>query len=320
MVYQSDDLPSSRIRVRELAPHLVAHGFEVSIRLYPPTLAERVSLFEVAKSHDLVLIQKKLPSFVDGILWRRLGRSIVFDYDDAIMMRDHARDGSYESATRKKKFDRAIDLASAVVAGNEYLASFVPSTKRRLVLPTPVPHRVPVREHRAVAELRVGWIGLGKNLGTLAPIADVLREAQRRFPFVLTVISNESPDLPGVRTEWWSWSRDSEDEMLSRVDLGIMALAEDSPWDKGKCSYKVLKYMAAGLPVIASRVGMNEEVVTESSGFLVTSPAEWMHAFERLCGSVELRRQMGASGRELVLRTLTFEAVAARLGAFLHEV
>ncbi|MBI2379088.1 MAG: glycosyltransferase [Deltaproteobacteria bacterium] len=320
MVYQSEELPSSRLRVRELAPYLAPHGLVVEVLRYPRTMDERRRFLSTRRDADVILLQKKLPSTVDAFAWEHLSVPFVFDFDDAIMMRDRPKHGSYASATRSRRFTRIAKAAAGLVAGNRYLASFVEGEKPVLVLPTPVPHRVPVREHSDSGPRVVGWLGLGRNLGTLLPLAEVLARAQAEHAFVLRVISDRPLELSGVRSEWIPWSKASEDEQLARLDVGIMALSTESPWDKGKCSYKLLKYMAAGLPVIATKVGMNEEVVSERSGFLVEGPEAWLAPLLRLSRDLELRRRMGQTGRAFIERELTFEVAAARLAQFLRAV
>ncbi|MCK6552788.1 glycosyltransferase, partial [Myxococcota bacterium] len=275
-VHQDDRLPSSRIRIVELLPHLAAEGLEVASARYPRTRAEKRALFSSLSAFDAVVLQKKLPSFVDAWRWSRAPIPIVFDFDDAIMLRDRPKHGRWTSATRRRRFDRIARMSSGLVAGNAYLASFVPADKPVLVLPSPVPHDVPQRTHGDAGPLRVGWLGTGKNLVTLDAIRRALGEVHRRRPFVLSIVSDWAPQYPELDVEWLPWSISAERDGVARFDVGVMSLSGESPWDKGKCSYKLLKYMAAGVPVVASKVGMNEEVVSPASGVLVTSEAEWI--------------------------------------------
>ncbi len=48
--------------------------------------------------------------------------------------------------------------------------------------------------------------------------------------------------------------------MLQQLDIGIMPLP-NAPWERGKCGYKLIQYMSCGMPVVASAVGVNADIV-----------------------------------------------------------
>ena len=117
---------------------------------------------------------------------------------------------------------------------------------------------------------------------------------------VVTLIGAESIELPGVSLRIIPWSHETEVECLSSLDVGIMPLPDES-WARGKCGFKLIQYMASGLPVIASPVGVNEEIVDDGvNGFLSDSNEQWVEAFEKLYKNLDMRVKMGASGRKLV--------------------
>ena len=257
-IHREPALASARVRILELVPHLEKLGVRCETTEHPGSpLGLRAQL---SRSHgaDVVVLQKKAPSFADGLAWRMSSVPIVFDYDDAIVFRHQARAGSYHSPTRKRRFDRACRLADAFVCGNEYLAGFCrPLGKPVLVAPSPVPLAVPRTESGRFAEpVRIGWIGSPRNLDALAMLASPLRDLARRRAIVLVVISEASLELEGVPMEHVPWKLAEQEQVLANLDIGVMPL-EDSPWSRGKCAYKLLQYMAAELPVVASPVGMN---------------------------------------------------------------
>ena len=96
--------------------------------------------------------------------------------------------------------------------------------------------------------------------------------------------------------------------MIASFDIGIMPLPDDD-WEKGKCAYKLIQYMACGLPVVASSVGMNREVVNEGwNGFLANNFKEWCNALELLIQDEGLRKRLGQNGRKLVEENYTLES------------
>jgi glycosyltransferase involved in cell wall biosynthesis len=113
----------------------------------------------------------------------------------------------------------------------------------------------------------------------------------------------------GVPMEPHAWSEASEAQWLASVDIGIMPLP-DEPFERGKCGYKLIQYMAAGKPVIASPVGFNRELVTPDVGLLARDAADWLAALRQLGTDVARRQQMGQAGRALVERSYSLQAVA----------
>ena len=115
------------------------------------------------------------------------------------------------------------------------------------------------------------------------------------------------------------WASDTEARELNQSHLGIMPL-EDTPWEQGKCGFKLIQYMAAGLPVIGSRVGMNIDIVQPGvHGFLVSGPEEWAQSIETLAASPELRSRMGAAGRKAAESTYSIAAVGPQLVQLLKQ-
>ncbi|MBN9249072.1 MAG: glycosyltransferase family 4 protein [Mesorhizobium sp.] len=121
-----------------------------------------------------------------------------------------------------------------------------------------------------------------------------------RHDAVFRAVGAGKPPDPLVNFEFPDWSEAHEVELIQGMDIGIMPL-EDSPFARGKCGYKLIQYMACGLPVVASPVGVNSKLVTHGeNGFLASTEAEWRAAIERLLSDPELRRRMGAAGRAKV--------------------
>ncbi len=321
-VHREPSLASARVRVLGLVPHLRDRGVDCRLAEHPRDPLTLATLLSRSGSRaDVVVLQKKLPSAAAGLAWRRCASPLVLDYDDAIWLRQQPRAGSHESRTRSRRFARACRLADAFTCGNEYLAAHCGAGRPRLVAPSPVPLEVP----RAVAgararPLRVGWIGSSGNLPELTALAPALRELAERRRFVLVVISEASVDLPGVPVEHVPWMLAHQESVLADLDVGLMPLA-DSPWSRGKCAYKLLQYMAAGLPVVASPVGMNARVVQEAeNGFLATSSREWLLALEALYDDPALRARLGDAGRRRVEAEFGYATQAARWHAFLEQV
>ena len=133
-------------------------------------------------------------------------------------------------------------------------------------------------------------------------------------------MSDGELSLPGCRVTNVRWTREGEAEAIASFDAGIMPLALDDPWSRGKCAYKLLQYMAAGVPAVGSDVGMNADLIQPGqNGLLARSPGDWVEALASLANDAALRARLGRAGRETA-RDYGYPAVADRLAAFVSTV
>lgn len=319
------DIPSSRIRVHQMAPHLAARGIELVVHPFPRSFAEQRRLLDGLRDADVVLVHKELPTFLKGLWLRRIRKPLVFDFDDAVFLRKRLRKGTYFSHHRMRRFRRMLSIYDAVIAGNAYLADACKESELPLlVAPSPVPTDVPRMRERAVGETpRIVWVGLATNLLYVRQLAAPLAELAKQVDFTLVIVSNAelaASDVPGVRVENVAWSLEGQERELARCDVGIMPLELESPWSRGKCAYKLLQYMAAGLPVVASKVGMNAEVVEHgASGLLVETDADWTAALARILADPALGRRFGETGRTRIDREYSYARVADLWADFLRS-
>jgi hypothetical protein len=166
----------------------------------------------------------------------------------------------------------------------------------------------------------IGWIGSSLTSAYLEPLRPALRALLDMMPLRIVLIGAASDALAGLPVQRVSWSLDSEAAELARLDLGIMPLP-DLPWERGKCGYKLVQYMASSLPVVASPVGANGDIVVRNeTGFLAETPADWLAALTRLAQDPALRHRMGAAGRRRAERHYSLQARARELIEMLYNV
>lgn len=319
-------LPSLRHRVGAAIPVLESRGWEVHLHVLPPrpwlgrVHARRPAL---RASRLLVLAKVKLRPLEHHLL-RRTGTPVVFELDDAIHLRRPRRPDlePQRSWLRTAKFAATCRLARMVIAGNEVLAGTARRWARRVeVVPTPVeldryPERAPAdRRPRTLV-----WIGLPENLDYLETLRPVVGRLAREVPdLALRVVCSRFPDWPEVRVEGVPWTAEGEPEALATAGVGLMPLV-DNEWGRGKCAFKLLQYMAAGLPCVASPVGANPGVVDEGvSGYLAATPEQWEAALRRLVDDPELGLRLGRAGRERVRRDFDRRVVIPRLADLLED-
>ncbi len=313
--------PSARHRWRYPARHFRKAGVHVTLHpVQPPS--RRGEAFRAAGEADLVVIHRKLFRFLDfhRLLRRARGR-LVFDLDDAVMLRPTGRRRHW-SPFRALRFARTVSQSSLFLAGNRYLADRAPRRVPVRIRPTPVDcDRYFPRETWPARGRLVGWIGTEATLPYLLDVIPALRAlARRREDVALRVIGPSPPEIPGLRVERVPFSERKEADDLRALDVGILPLPDD-PWTRGKCAFKALQYMAAGLPVVASPVGMTEEVVEHGvTGYLARSEEEWVDYLDRILDGPTLRELMGSAGRKRAEERYATSVLAPRTAEALRAL
>ncbi len=311
-----------RYRVTAFRPWFEKAGHRLDVRPWPRSAWGWLRLGSTLSSSDVVILQRKLLARWKRFLLRRAAKRLVYDFDDALFLRDSYAVKGVHSRQRLARFTATVRAADGVVAGNDYLAEHarrlsggVPTT----LIPTCVePSRYFRAKHRAGRPVQLVWVGTSVTLRGLEAIRPLLEQVGRALPGIaLKLLCDRFFDLQHMPVLMCPWEEVHEAAELAAADVGISWLPAD-PWSQGKCGLKVLQYMAAGLPVVANPVGVQAELVRHGeSGFLATTPAEWVEAIGRLAGDPALRRRMGDAGRRRVEQEFSVECGARRWLALL---
>jgi glycosyltransferase involved in cell wall biosynthesis len=248
-----------------------------------------------------------------------LKRPLVFDVDDSIWLSKPWGVRSVAATARR---------ADLVIAGNSVLANwFTPYARRIEIVPTAVDCSRFRPLPRPVAEsggFTVGWIGTAGNLPYLqaieAPLAKFLR---RHDDATLLVVADRPPVFVAIPADRWSfrpWSEADEAAAINAMDVGLMPLP-DTEWTRGKCSYKMLQYLACGRPVVVSPVGMNGDLLkTAEIGHAAVADAEWLESLEALYARPQEAARLGANGRGLVEVRYGLQVIGLRLAELFREL
>lgn len=339
---------SSRLRTLQYLPPLADEGIEVtvsslfddeyltelyvkghrsklrSLMLYLKRLFVLLTVFR----YDVLWIEYEvfpyLPAFAERLL-RLLGKPYVVDFDDAVF---HNYDRSRSRLIRAllgNKIDAVMRNAACVVAGNEYLASRARKAGANRIerIPTVVDsERYQCRKRDQTKNLIIGWIGSPSTQRYVVDIRDALKKVcDETGACLLLVGATESvrEQLPGIPVDVVRWTEESEAGSVSRMDVGIMPL-EDGPWEKGKCGYKLIQYMACGVPVVASPVGVNVEIVNENRcGQLAESVSDWAESLIGILSSRSLQSELGMAGREAVDQKYSLQVQAPVLAGIFRS-
>ncbi len=311
--------PSFRHRMRTLVGTLEAAGWQVRVERFPSgryglRTWERRALLREA---DVVVLHQIKLSAVEARLFAAFTRRRVFDVDDAIYVRKPRRLGEAadESPWRKRKFAATCRWVDEVAAGNDVLAGVARASARAVtILPTSIDTAGYRPTTAAAADPpTIVWIGSPENLVYLDMIRPALVRLTSRYPALkMRVVCSRFPQWSDVSIEGIAWSSATEAHSLATAHIGVMPLTDDE-WARGKCAFKLLQYMAAALPCVASPVGANTEAVIDGfNGFHARNVDEWERHLESLILSPELRRRFGASGRAHVESRYAMQTYRAR--------
>jgi len=253
------------------------------------------------------------------------GKPIIFDFDDAIFHNYDLHTNRLVRFALGQKLKTTIGQANMAFCGNAYLAKYTSELcPRTEVVPTVVDTSVycpPSKLKPKNVLVNIGWIGTPSTwMQYMHPMLPVFIETAAKMGARLSVMGAERNALPHPLLDFVDWSVDCEVPFLQNIDIGVMPLT-DTPWARGKCGYKLIQYMACGLPVIASPVGVNCDIVEHGvNGFLVETEAEWVVALNALISDSNLRLRMGAAGREKVKRDYSLQVYGPKITNLLLEM
>ena len=270
-----------------------------------------------------LLVSRSLGPFTGGRLEATLlGRAGwgVYDFDDALWADD--RGGLHRFFGEGAGWSASVRGADLVVAGNAYLAEAAarlnPSVR---IIPSCVdPSAYPVKQDYSIgAPPRLVWLGSPSTERYLQPIAPALLRVHASTGARLTLISAGRLPLGELEamTDRVDWDGPRTDALLAEADCGVMPLP-DTPFSRGKCAYKLLQYAAAGLPTIASPVGVNAQVIEQLGGLAAGDTDSWHTALVDVLRATDAdRRAAGETARRAVEEHYSF---AAWRGAFLDAL
>lgn len=336
---------SSRLRALQYLPYLKRNGVKIKVcslfddaylnqlysgrkrnkslvlSLYLKRIFRLISSF----SFDLLWIEKELfpmlPAWAEQLL-TFFNVPYVVDYDDAVFHNYDLNSNSFVRNLLGRKIDTVMKCSSLVIAGNGYLArrAIDAGAVNVKVMPTVIDlDRYSVLNRPDDSFFNIGWIGSPSTAKYLTIIESALSMICLDKTAILSLVGVTDVTLHDIPINKKMWSELTEVANIQSFDVGIMPLFND-PWAQGKCGYKLIQYMACGIPVIASPVGVNSEIVEHGvNGFIAANEREWYKALSLLRADAELRKKMGAAGRKKVKEKYCLQVTAPRLLSLLSQ-
>lgn len=229
---------------------------------------------------QIIIIQREtvprvMPLLLAFLLSRLASSSkIIWDFDDYII---HTEISETERKILEEKSDK-------IIVTNEYLKSTVDKefAHKVILMPTTdktlsdasINEATEVRIQLYHSVVNCVWIGIPGNLRFLLSVFPYIEQAGKELrkngkSLVLKVITSKDfcVNSDYVKIESIRWSREAVKRELFESHIGIMPLT-DNDYTRGKGGFKLIQYMSAAIPVIASPVGYNNEVVKRDYGIL----------------------------------------------------
>ena len=316
---QGIDIVNSPFFNNEYVSNLYA-GRKISWKDVSEAYRRRVKALLETRSFDLLWVEKELlpwfPARFETLFHFRHIPHVV-DYDDAVFHRYDLHSNPLVRLLLGHKIDSVMRRANMVIAGNEYLAERAIQAGAHKVehLPSVVDvNQYTTKEINSNSVFKIGWIGSPVTASYLKIIREAIGTLHREVDLRVVLIgAGDVQPFPDIPTELLPWSEELERKLSHKFDVGIMPLI-DGPFERGKCGYKLVQYMASALPVIASPVGINQQIVEpEVNGYLANSAKDWLIALRELHDNIQKRKMMGQAGRRKAEQMYNLQVTAPRL-------
>jgi glycosyltransferase involved in cell wall biosynthesis len=248
---------------------------------------KRAAVLMKVKSYDVIWIEKELfpgvPPFFEWLLSFSKVR-VVLDYDDAIHLNysDRLIDRLF---FRSGKIPLVVKYSDKVVVCSEYAKNIYSLWNKNIsIIPTSIDlNKYPVDllsfKDFDRSSVVIGWIGTPKTFKYLSPLLGVFDRLSKVYNLSVYVIGVDGKDSEIFK--YIPWSEDTEFNYLSKIDIGIMPLP-DREFERGKCGYKLIQYMGCGVPVVASPVGVNGDIIKNGFNGFLSDSEEWYDTLQKL--------------------------------------
>ncbi len=330
--------PSSRYRFYQFKPLLENVGFIVKIQpLFNQSflksyynsgvknllaglkgyISRFILLFSIRK-YDLIIIEYELfpylPPFFEIIL-RKSGVHYIVDYDDGIYLK-YKNLYPVFNIFLKNKIETVIYNANFIFTGNRELFNYASKFNNRVqILTTTVSSKKydSNNSEKITNDFIVGWIGSPSTSKYLINLIDVFKNITKYESIKIHLIGFDKKfkklfELKNINII--DWHEETEIQNIKQFNVGIMPLDNDQ-WSRCKSGFKIIQYMACKIPVIASPVGINGELVEHgANGFLATTLEDWLEAILTLYKNPEKAKGMGLNGYKKFCKYYSFESIS----------
>jgi len=336
--YPENKAPSQRLKYEQYFPFFRANGYSIQVAsfmtvrfwsiAYKPgnVIAKILCLIEgyfkrftllfTIRRYDVVYVHLWVtpfgPPFFEW-LTRRLARKIIYDIDDLVYLKNEKAGKWYIGLFKgRQKPVYLMRNADHIITCTPYLDSFVRKYNQHTTDISSTINTgkyIPVNTYTNDRRITLGWSGSHSTIRYLRILHPVLLELGKEVDFKLVVMGDASFTLAGIDVEAHAWTEQAEVPFLQTIDIGLYPLPLDEEWVYGKSGLKALQYMALGIPAVATAIGTIFRVISDGeTGFLVTTPDEWLQKIKMLVNDPALRKKIGEKAKEHVEKNYSVKA------------
>lgn len=337
--YPIGGAPSQRFRFEQYLSFLEENGFSITPKpfidqktwelLYKPGLfaqktigmlksfVKRFTLLGSIHKYDFIFMHREAmqfgPPIFEFIICKILKKKVLYDFDDAIWLKNHSDSNALLSFTKwYSKVNKICSWVTEIQCGNQYLANYAKQFNQHVtIVPTTIDtlnkHNKLIDFEREI--ITIGWTGSHSTMHYLDFIVPIIKKLELKFDIKFLVISDRNPNYQLSSFEYCKWNKETEIDDLAKIDIGIMPL-KNNEWAEGKCAFKGLQYMALGISTVVSPVGMNKQLIKNGeNGFLAESETEWLENLTTLIENKKLRKKIGLAGHQTIQNLYSVEAL-----------
>ena len=254
-----------------------------------------------------------LPFFIENLF---LPKKYIYDFDDSFHIKYK------NNLFLKNKIYKVIKFAKGVTAGNRYLTSFAKNINPNTIhLPTAVNTDVyssKKKSKKKNSQFIIGWIGSPSTQVYLSEVIDPISKLAEELDITFSIIGAKAPNILNVKIKEIPWKKNTYLKEIAKFDVGIMPLKDDE-WTRGKCAFKLIQYMAIGVPVIASNVGANKDLLNYSRGFLARNSSEWIRSFREIYKNKRKITKMISNSKSFIKNNYSSEVNIKKLSKIIKE-
>jgi glycosyltransferase involved in cell wall biosynthesis len=206
--------------------------------------------------------------------------------------------------------------ASLIITGSPYLTEILQKFNSNIVeIPTSISYKKYQQANTINKQeddvFKIGWLGSKNTSVNVLPLKQVFIELQKKYKIELLLVGFDKqllPSLEGVNYKYIQWNAATEIETIASFNVGIMPL-EDKFFNYGKCGFKLVQYMACGVPTISTPLPANVKINSNNRNLFTSTNEEWIIAFEKIIAEKEnYRNDVGEKNKKIVEQFYCIEA------------